>query len=578
MKKIINKITIVLLMAFTLACVDESLDPVKFKEVKKATYLTLRGSAFDKLNDTGCSNSFFRDKMLSTDAFTFESDLTAEDQESLQEVQIFAELKASQKVTNRDRTLVTTLPGTDWVFPSGSTIKRGKISVPLASVIAALKLPADTVATKLGAADITISIDLVLKDGTKVFASAIVAPGLFASVIFQPAMVLTYCANDTDDFLPAASTKMLGEYKVVDKAIVRTVVPLKNGVKDTLYISYDQATVKTPPSVVFNPATAGTNGVVTPYKKEKNGFYVLYTAGGSYTGQVAASVTGATAIVAGVELTQAPKTQIINVDNTNPILLDKSTGNQFGVGQLVTIEVAFNEKLSTKSADAIVVSMDGSALGVVSIDKESMKLSSDGLSASLSYFFKLKNPPAKATHGDLTVTFTNAIDEAGNSLPISDGVLTIDVNAPPAPALTATGTYDLGTQIRWSASQGVDNTPVTGNSGGSDTGSVYFIAIPAGDPAPSSFSVDLDGVATWSEDDPASTTTPKALLELAGEQQGIVEVDGGDSGTTYTSFNANGTLDVYAVFVSSSGTISKISSTAPVVAPGTGNPLTITMN
>lgn len=56
MKTIINKISIILLVTLTMACVEESLDPVKFAEVKKATMLALRGTAFNNLSSNGDGN------------------------------------------------------------------------------------------------------------------------------------------------------------------------------------------------------------------------------------------------------------------------------------------------------------------------------------------------------------------------------------------------------------------------------------------------------------------------------------------------------------------------------------------
>ena len=104
-------------------------------------------------------------------------------------------------------------------------------------------------------------------------------------------MNLTYCANDVADFVPVATTKMLGSKG--------TVVPLKTGLAIRC-IKYDQAGDETPPSVSFAPASAGTAYSVTavPYKGKKNEFYVIYTAGSTYTGSVTAAISGATAIVA----------------------------------------------------------------------------------------------------------------------------------------------------------------------------------------------------------------------------------------------------------------------------------------
>lgn len=577
MNKIINKIAIVLLLAFGAACVDESLDPVKFKEVKKATLLTLRGDSFDNLNNTGCVSSFFKNNLVDGEKFSVDADFFAEDQESLQEVQLYASIltTTSKGLAARPRKLVATFPGSVFTFPADSKIKRGNISATRASIIAALNIVPDSVAKKLGTNDITMDMDLVLTDGSKVLASNIVNPNLFQSVIFFPAMVLAYCANDQEDFKPLATPSLLGTWGLSTdkKKVSRTKIPsLKSGAKDTLYITFDNDII-TAPTVTFSPDLAATGATATTLVRSKkvnangfytaddskNGFYLIYTAGPTYTGAVTATISGATANVAGVILTQKTETQTINVDNIAPTLLSTSTGTRIGEGQFVTMKVTFNEKLSTKSANAIKVTIDGSERGLETVKDEKMKVAADGLSATLLYVFKRAVPTVAANHGAMPVVFSNAIDEAGNTTIIPAGNLTVDVGVPPAPTLALLATYDLGTQINWTAAQ----TTGGSNAAGSTSGKVYFIAVETGDPAPTKFSVDLDGVATWlgSEDDPDSKTTPKAKLPIDGEQQGIVEVEDGDSGTVFTPFTANGDFDIYAVFVSSTGTISAITAT-----------------
>jgi hypothetical protein len=467
--------------------------------------------------------------------------------------------------------LVATVPGSAFTFPADSKIKRGTVSASLSSIIAALNIAPDSVAKKLGNADITMDMDLVLTDGSKVLASSLVNPNLFQSVVFYPAMVLTYCANDQEDFKPLATTSLLGTWGLSTdgKSVSRTkIASLKSGAKDTLYITFDNDII-TPPTVSFSPDLASTGATASALVKSKkvnangfytaddskNGFYLVYTAGPTYTGAVTATVSGATAEVAGVILTQKSKTQTITVDNIAPIRISTATGKRIGEGQFVTMKVTFNEKLSTKSANAIKVTVDGSTRGLETVTDAKMTVASDGLSASLIYIFKRAVPATPATHGDLTVVFTNAIDEAGNTTVIPNGVLTVDVGIPPAPTLALSGTWDLGTQISWTASQ----TPAAGGTNPSTSGKEYFIAITAGKPAPTAFSVDLDGIATWTmPDDPASADTPKAKVSI--KQSGTVTVtDGASDSPAFTSFTANGTFDIYAVFVSSSGTISAIS-------------------
>lgn len=606
MKKIINKVSVLLLLAFAIACVDESKDPVKFNEIKKATILALRGDAFDAINQTdpACSNSFFRNNITGDEVFSYEADYLSEDQESLQEVQLFAQTPTVSPV------LVATIPGSAFTFPADSKTKRGTVSAPLATILSKLGLTNFT-AANLKRADITMTTDLVLKDGTKVLSSSTINPNLQQSVIFFPAMILTYCANDQADFAPVATTSLLGRWGLTPKVlptdvqkVSRTKIPsLKSGAKDTLYITFDNPII-TPPTVTFSPASAGTATALVKSKKvnangfytaddSNNGFYLVYTAGGTYTGAVTAKVSGATADVAGVILTMDDTNQVINVDNTQPVVTSTVTGTRIGKGQFVIITANFNEAMSTLKADSMRVNISGQ--GLAPVVNGVMAVAANGLSASYTYIFKLADPLVPATHGGLTLSFTGGKDLAGNTLVTQPtGNLTVDVNAPPAPTITTTAGYDFGTSIRWSITQGVDATPVTGNLGGAVSGSVYFIAINSGDLAPTAFSVDLDGIATWTM--PVDATPPagaaanaKVVIKQSGTVP-IIAVSGsaGQSGTAsnstiFTPFTANGTttdpnMDVYAVFVSSTGTISKISSAAATVSPGAGNPLTITMN
>jgi len=594
MKKTIDKIAILLLMAFAVACVDEEKDPVKFDKIAKGTFLALRGDAFNALNATGCSNSFFKNNLIGNEVYSIDADFLSEDQESLQEVQLYASVVNTTKggLSARARKLVATVPGSAFTFPSGSTVKRGNFSVTLAKVMTELNISADSL-VKLNknadgdpTADITMDVDLVLKDGSKVLAADIVNPNLFQSVVFYPAMVLTYCANDVADFAPQATTKMLGEYSknATTGVITRTVVPLKSGVSDTLHIAYDQAEIITPPSVAFSPASGGTAGAVTKYKTTKNQFYVIYAAGATYTGAVTATVTGATANVSGVVLAQDSKTQTINVDNTAPVRASTTTGTRIGAGQFVTIVASFNEALSTKSANAIKVTIDGTALGLEDVTDASMTIASNGLSASLIYIFKLADPLVPATHGDLVIDFTtDAKDVAGNATIIPNAALTVDVNAPPAPVASLSGGYDLGTQLRWTWTQAVSGT----NPGGATTGVVYFIAIDEAlssqttIPGPTSVSFDADLVPTWvMPENPNSTASPKAKVSI--RQSGSVTITAGNSGTTgnlttiFSPFTANRSVvddmgtpgdtsddvtrgfNIYAVFRGSTGNVSAI--------------------
>jgi len=515
-----------LLLALTWACVDESKDPIKFNEVAKGTYLALRGDAQTALENTGCTNSFYRNNIIGDEVFTFDSDFLSEDQESLTEVQVFAQTPEIARVQ------VATVSGSAWTFPTGSTTKRGNVTVTLATILDKLGL-SNAEAASLRQQDIVISCDLLLKDGTKILASAIINGSLFESVIFNPAMNLTYCANDVADFVPVATTKMVSG------------IPIKDGSKDTLLITYDNPIIDAP-TVSVSPGSAGTIGAISKYKTSTDKFYAIYTPNGGYTGIVTATISGATAEVAGVKLTQDDKTQAISVDNTAPQITTDIGNKLIGRGQFITLKVTFNEKLSTKAADAIKATITGQ--GLEAVTNAPFTVAADGLSASLIYIFKLADPAVPATHGDLTVSFTAGKDQAGNLTPVPTGSVTVDVNAPPAPVLTLATGYDLGTQIKWSAKETRDNAI---NPKGDQTGKVYFMAITAGSPAPTAISIDIDGNATW------TVSTPI-------KQEGIINItntDGSSANPTYTNFLGNGTLDIYAVFLGNTGNKSAITAT-----------------
>ena len=206
------------------------------------------------------------------------------------------------------------------------------------------------------------------------------------------------------------------------------------------------------------------------------------------------AVTGGTADTYGPVLTQPSKTQTIKVDNTAPQVASSSTGGIVGKGQLATITLNFNEKMSAKSASAIKITIDDPNNSIKDKDitdsafPATMTLASNVLSAS--YVFLVEElTPGSALHGPLILTYTGGTDEAGNA--VAGGIvipssLTLDVGTPPAPVFTLAGDYDQGTQIKWSATQG------DGGSGGSVEGTVYFVAVTTGSAAPTAVDFDQD--------------------------------------------------------------------------------------
>jgi hypothetical protein len=269
---------------------------------------------------------------------------------------------------------------------------------------------------------------------------------------------------------------------------------------------------------------------------------------------VTVTVSGASSSDFGVPLVQDDKKITVNVDDTAPQVASTSTGSFLARGGLVTISATFNETMSTKTADKVKVTVTGNNLEDVTAAP--MTLSSDGKTFSYTYLFK-EAAGMTATHGAMTITFTGGKDQAGNDLAAGAlntaiGSLICDVGTPPAPTMTLdAGGHDLGVQIKWSAT-------ASGASGtGIKAGKVYWVAVDTGDPAPTAFSVDNDGIATWTVAGATSTQAFAAAL-TAGST--------GATGTVFSAFAPNGTFDFYAVFVSNSGTISAISATPQLTA------------
>ena len=165
MKNILNKLTILTTVVVILSCVDESLDPFRIDSLIKGSILALRGDAVDRLNDTGCSNSFFKDQLLASDAFTFDADFLSEDQSLLESVQMFVRVDPADPDTDADlvvaRTPLPTASGTAgsaFVVPSGGNYKQGTISISRADIQAACGFDPAQMA-RLGQFEMTIEAD-----------------------------------------------------------------------------------------------------------------------------------------------------------------------------------------------------------------------------------------------------------------------------------------------------------------------------------------------------------------------------------------------------------------------------------
>jgi hypothetical protein len=198
MKKIIYSL---LLLSFTLlfSCKDESLDPFQLNKVKKGTILALRGTQLDNIYNNGLPGAeFFPEEMDGTEVFEFEAEYLAEDPQSLESFDIYVvkRTKVGNLIT-LSRIFLRNVPFSEFSDDGTYPNPWVSVSIDLVEILELLGLdytnPDDLAIIKdTYEFGIAIESDLNLKDGSKVLAAEIVAPGLFQSDQFYPAQKLTY--------------------------------------------------------------------------------------------------------------------------------------------------------------------------------------------------------------------------------------------------------------------------------------------------------------------------------------------------------------------------------------------------
>jgi len=524
------------LLAIGFSCSDADLDPLQSEKVKKGTLLALRGDQLDAIywNGEPYGDAFYANAVTGSETFDFDAEFLAENTSTLASVDIYVIERPSKK-----RVLLTTIPASEFELVEGKSLVS--ISLPLTDILSklgvTLNTPGEISAFMTAYADgIAIESDVNLTDGTIVPAANMVAAGLFESDQFYPAQLLTYGVEDIDDARPVATFTQRGQYNATTKK--HTILPLKNGAKDTLNIVFDQE-IDTPPTVEISPATAGTLGALVPVAGKSNEFYIVFTAGDTYTGDVTFSVTDATSGEEGAlnGLVMDDQSTTMAVDNRAPANTLFTTGTRIGKGQSATITLKFNEALGT----APTVTIDPGSTGIDGVTGVKTTLSADGMTAT--YTYEYKDLDGNATHGDVMVSVSGGADKAGNAVPpITSKPLTVDIGAAPAPVIILDAAYDWGTQIKWTITYGTGAF----NPGGATSGTVYYVAQPAGSAPPTGF---VGG------DVPAFTMASG----VPALQTGTVTVSNGTSGPVFSPFSPNGSLDVYAVIITSSGVISSIS-------------------
>ncbi len=552
------------------SCADEALDPLQFERVKKGTLLALRGGQLDAVYFDGAPYGarFFPNNITGEETFEYDAEFLSADGSSLESVEIYVikRTKSGPTSVTTSRVLLTTIQGSSFQTTEDYRGPWTPVSLDLSDILTAIDVDlnsedeVDAFFDLYGETGVQMESDLNLKDGSQVLASSLVAGGLVESDQFYPAQKLTYGVEDIEDARPVATLSQRGQVSIVAGKTVRPILPLKSGVRDTLNIVFDQS-IATPPTVSITPANAGTVGAIVPVAGKDNSFYVPFVAGAGYTGNVVFNISGATSDEEGAlnGLVQSSVTSGISgiaVDNLPPQNTSFTTGTRLGKGQSATITLRFNEALGT----APTITVDPATTGIDGVTNVKPTLSADGLTATYSYEYKDLN--GDATHGNAVVSVAGGKDLAGNDLgAVADRTLTVDIGAAQAPIISLDGAqYDWGTQIKWVV------TYATGpsNPNGSTTGTIYYVAQQSGKPAPTGF-VGGDVPQFIMAEDPDSDETPKD--KVAARQTGTISITSASPGTTglvYSTFTPNGTLDVYAVFLSSSGVISAISTPTTV--------------
>lgn len=347
---------------------------------------------------------------------------------------------------------------------------------------------------------------------------------------------------------------------------------LKSGDKTTITLTYDKS-IATAPSVSLlgtGPGPFGTLGAVTPVAGSATRFTVEYTAPVGFTGAVTFRNSGAvsTGSAPSGGLTQLVSNTTLNIDNTVPQITSTAFGpTRVGRGQSTTLTLTFNEQMSAAAADALKFSMTAAQQGLDNVTPTNFTLAANGLSATFLYIWRDSSTPFDNQRGPVSVTITGGKDLAGNALAESNASFTNDVGTVVADAISTTGSvagvnvaptatvttgdFDLGTQLKWSISQG--------STGGSSTAGTWFWIARAR----------VDGNADGDLNDPEDDTAApaQAIRTVTGLQHpiyngfavGTASAASGSttsSGTNFTAFTPNGQYDFYMYFVSSTGNVS----------------------
>jgi hypothetical protein len=198
-----KKIYSILLLAFiatVFSCSDDSLDPLKTKEVKKGKLLALRGTQLDNLYNEGVNGAEFYPRVISgEETFDFDAEYLSDDPTSLESFDIYAikKTQSGDDVTTQ-RIHLLNVPFSQFKKTADYTGPWVSVSIKLVDIFKAIGITdfsdPDVVDELLTVYQpgIDIESDLNLSDGSVLPSSEIIAQGLFESDQFYPAMRLVY--------------------------------------------------------------------------------------------------------------------------------------------------------------------------------------------------------------------------------------------------------------------------------------------------------------------------------------------------------------------------------------------------
>jgi hypothetical protein len=288
MKRILNSFLFLAAMAVVaVSCVDDTLDPLQFKAVKKGTILALRGTALQNIyKDQKPAAEVFPRIATGTESFAFEAEFLSEDPSALESMDIFVIKKEG---SSRTKVLVKNVPfsafSSDGKYPRpwvAVTLSLKDEILPKLGLANAFPLDASTVSALLStySVGINIEIDLNLTDGTKVLASSLVASGLYGSNQFYPAQKLTWAVTDycfyienswAGDFLATETSEFFGAYCGTPAQCTNggyDVVITKNGASANLFNVDNWYDSGIPIYMSLRPSTDVATQVVTVSKQE----------------------------------------------------------------------------------------------------------------------------------------------------------------------------------------------------------------------------------------------------------------------------------------------------------------------